>query len=113
MRRRITLVHSPEHGVDPSSVRITDDTISGPEVLAVREERLTFALDELPGEVARLLGRCTGRLHVRWDSSSAHEASELLSSRVSPGLHVFSAASETPKDELYVGDSLDTCSVKG
>lgn len=109
MKRRVTLIHKPEDGIDPSSVRVTDGVISGPELLAAREERLTFDLDELPDEVGLALGRCTGPLHVRWETSSSYESSELLSSRVSPGLHVFYTPPETPGDELYVDDPSPRC----
>ncbi|SPO02815.1 uncharacterized protein DNG_05490 [Cephalotrichum gorgonifer] len=100
MKRRITLAHKPEHGIDPAAVRLIDGTISGPEVLAAKQERLVFSPDELPDEVAIPLSRCPGQLHVRWGASSSYESPELLSSRVSPGLHVFYSPTEKPEDKL-------------
>lgn len=99
MKRRITLIHRPEDGIDPGSVRIEKGAISGPELRAAREERLTFIPDELPEDVLALLSRCAGRLHVRWATSSSYEAPELLSSRISPGLHVFYTPPGNSKDE--------------
>lgn len=99
MKRRITLIHRPDDGVDPASVRVEGDSVSGPEIQAAREERLTFRLDELPGDVVDLLGRCARQLHVKWATSSSYELPELLSSRVPPGLHVFYTPAENPKGD--------------
>lgn len=99
MKRRITLIHRPDDAVDPSSVRAEDGTISGPELRAAREERLTFSSEELPDDVIVLLSRCASQLHVRWATSSRYEAPELLSSRVSPGLHVFYKPPGKSRDE--------------
>lgn len=100
MKRRITLIHRPDDAVDPSSVRVQDGAISGPELWAAREERLTFSSDELPEDVVALLSRCTSQLDVRWAASSSYEMPELLSSRVSPGLHIFNKLPGKSKDEL-------------
>lgn len=99
MRRRITLIHSPDDAVDPSSVRVDIGGISGPELQAAREERLTFSSDELPDDVVAVLRRCASQLDVRWATSSSYEAPELLSSRISPGLHVFYKPPGELKDE--------------
>lgn len=99
MKRRITLIHRPEDGVDPASVRVDGDAISGPEVLAAREERLTFRLDELPDDVVGLLGRYASQLHVKWATSSSYELPELLSSRVPPGLHAFYTPAGNPEGD--------------
>lgn len=99
MKRRITLIHRPDDAVDPSSARIHDGVISGPELRATREERLTFSSDELPEDVLALLSRCASQLHARWATSSSYEAPELLSSRVSPGLHIFHQPPDRSMDE--------------
>ncbi|MBE3109798.1 MAG: hypothetical protein IMZ46_04665 [Acidobacteria bacterium] len=99
MKRRITLIHRPEDGIDPSSVHIEKGAISGPELRAAREERLTFTPEELPHDVVDLLSRCAGHLNVRWATSSSYEAPELLGSRISPGLHVFYTPSSKSEDE--------------
>lgn len=101
MKRRITLIHRPEDGIDPASVRVEGDAVSGPEVHAAREERLTFRLDELPDDVVDLLGRRASQLHVKWATSSSYELPELLSSRVPPGLHGF----YTPADNSEGNES--------
>lgn len=91
MRRRVSFIHRPEHGIDPNSLELTDDGVSGPKLLAAREERLTLALDELPAEFAAALKDITEELHLRWASTSAYGTLEPFSSRVSPGLHLIHA----------------------
>lgn len=89
MKRRITLIHTPEDGIDPSSVKVEKRAISGPKIQAAREERLTLGSYELPDDIVVLLRSCASQLHVRWATSRSYEAPELLSSRIPPGLHVF------------------------
>jgi len=48
MRQRLTFIHKPEDHVDPAKLQITDYSIQGPNFDALREERITLALDELP-----------------------------------------------------------------
>ncbi|PKS12695.1 hypothetical protein jhhlp_000903 [Lomentospora prolificans] len=88
MRRRITFIHTPDHGVDPNSIKVDHGIISGPNVLAAREERVTLAVDELPSDLAFKLKNHPGDIHVRWASSTAYGTEEPLSSRISPGLHL-------------------------
>lgn len=88
MRERITLVHSPDVGIDPSDLSLTSKGLKTPALGAVREDRLTLASDGLPVEVAQLL-QDFEQLHVRWTSSDAYETLEPFISRLSPGLHVW------------------------
>ncbi len=88
MRQRTTFFHKNEDGIEPSSLRISDRSITGPDVLAVREDRVTLALDELPAELRELLSK-SHELHVRWVSPHPYEAIGPWNSRLPPGLHVF------------------------
>ncbi|WQF75490.1 Putative glycosylphosphatidylinositol-mannosyltransferase I, PIG-X/PBN1 [Colletotrichum destructivum] len=94
MRQRITFIHKPSDGVPPESLDISNAGVEGPEVLSVREDRLTLALEELPSELSQLLGE-SHELHIRWVSPLAYDTIGPLTSRVSPGFHLF----YTPKRE--------------
>lgn len=88
MRQRITFFHRPESPVDPALLKITDTLLAGPNIDTAREDRITLALDELPGELQDLLTD-THQLDLRWAAPSAYEAVGPLFSRISPGLHLF------------------------
>jgi hypothetical protein len=88
MRQRTTFVHKPGHGVDPASLKVTNNDITGPSLTSVREDRLTFALEELPRELQDILKQAH-ELHIRWSSSVPYETVAPLLSRLPPGLHVF------------------------
>jgi len=93
MRQRVTFVQKPSHSIDPGLVKVVDGTLTGPSLVAVREDRLTFALDELPRELQSILKE-SHELHIRWSSPTAYEAVSPLLSRLPPGLHLF----YTPRD---------------
>ncbi|KAH7349903.1 PIG-X [Plectosphaerella cucumerina] len=107
MRQRITFVHGPGNAVEPSALSITDTSISTPELVAAREDRITATFDELPASIARLLRATSAELHVRWVSPVAYGSVSPLSSRMSPGLHVFvtptKKADQKSLDELAAG----------
>lgn len=88
MRERITLVHSPDLGIEPDSLSLSSTGLNTPALESVREDRLTLALDGLPSEVAQLL-QDFEQLHIRWASPEAYETLEPFVSRLSPGLHVW------------------------
>lgn len=88
MRERITYLQKLGDFVDPSAVRVDTAGINGPDVDAVREDRLTLALDELPAELRALLAS-TKHLHVRWVSTDAHHVVSPVLARLPPGFHVF------------------------
>ncbi|PBP28736.1 protein pbn1 [Diplocarpon rosae] len=88
MRQRITFLQEPNDSIDPSKISVTDDSISTPELIAAREERVTFGFDELPQELYRVL-KASHELHVRWVREGAFETRAPLVARLSPGLHVF------------------------
>ncbi len=88
MRQRITLLQEPNDAVDPKSLKTTQDSIERKGIRAAREERLTFAFEELPQELYRVL-KASYEVHVRWVSDGAYAGMGPLLSRLSPGLHVF------------------------
>ncbi|GAB1320121.1 protease B nonderepressible form [Madurella fahalii] len=102
MRERITFVQKLGDSLEPSALKVDDGIISGPEVHAVREDRLTIGLDELPAELQTLL-KGADELHIRWVSPAAYEAISPLLARLPPGFHVF----YTPgRDDDAVSDTL-------
>lgn len=94
MRQRITFLHNPQNGIDPATVKITDNSLTGPVIPALREDRVTLALDELPQELRQVLETCH-ELHIRWVSPYSYETVSPLYSRLSPGFHLF----YTPRPE--------------
>ncbi|RYP79181.1 hypothetical protein DL771_000159 [Monosporascus sp. 5C6A] len=88
MRQRTTFFHRNENGIEPASLKIAGRSISGPDFLAAREDRVTLGLEELPTELQELL-RKSHELHIRWVSPYAYESVGPWSSRLPPGLHVF------------------------
>ena len=94
MRERLTFVHLPDAGIDPTILVIDDYGIDGPGLISVREQRLLFSIHELSSEVNEVLQELDD-LHVRWSAPTAHNTLDPFSSRVSPGLHV----AYTPRDE--------------
>lgn len=98
MRQRITFIHEPGKAIDPALLQITDDSVSGIDISAVREDRLTVPLDELPREISQLFRASCRELHVRWVSPLAFGSVSPLSSRMSPGLHVFVTPIEGVKE---------------
>lgn len=53
MRERITFIHDINEYFDPSQLRLSNDTLHITSLKAVREDRLTIGLYELPQEVPR------------------------------------------------------------
>ncbi|OHE94564.1 hypothetical protein CORC01_10092 [Colletotrichum orchidophilum] len=100
MRQRITYVHKPSDGVPPEALEISDAGVKGPELLSVREDRVTLALEELPSELSQLLSE-SHELHIRWVSPFAYGTIGPLASRLSPGFHLF----YTPKKEEIKWDA--------
>ncbi|KAI0110481.1 PIG-X [Nemania sp. FL0031] len=88
MRHRITFFHRNEHGIEPSSLKIHDRSLTGPDLIAVREHRITLALEELPAELRELL-HDIHELHIRWSAPQAHDTLGPWNSRLPPGLHTF------------------------
>ncbi|KAK3692710.1 PIG-X [Podospora appendiculata] len=88
MRERITFIQKLGDSQEPSAFKINGGVISGPEIDAVREDKLTFALDDLPSELHTLLYGIH-ELHVRWVSPVASETVAPFLARLPPGFHLF------------------------
>ncbi|KAK0629741.1 PIG-X [Bombardia bombarda] len=89
MRERITFVQKLGDSLEPSVINVAGNLISGPEILATREDKVTLALDELPAaELQDSLNRLH-ELHIRWVSPVAYQAVSPLLSRLPPGFHLF------------------------
>jgi hypothetical protein len=88
MRERITYVQKLGDSLEPSALTVDGATISGPEVHAVREDRLTFALHELPPGLQTLL-RGIQDVHIRWVSTVPYDVVSPLLARLPPGFHLF------------------------
>ncbi|KAH6654186.1 PIG-X [Truncatella angustata] len=103
MRQRTTFFHQNEDAIEPTDLKVKGRSITGPAIKAVREDRFTFALDELPSELQQLLQN-TPELHLRWSSSAASEPVPLdpWNSSLPPGLHVF----YTPRDGASLTDPI-------
>ncbi|KAM7200996.1 PIG-X / PBN1 domain containing protein [Naviculisporaceae sp. PSN 640] len=88
MRERITFVQKLGESLDPSALKVNGDELTGPEIKAAREDRLTFALEELPNELQSLL-EGAHELHIRWVSPAAYEYVSPFLARLPPGFHLF------------------------
>ena len=88
MRERITFIQKLGDSIESSALQVSSSQVSGPDVKAVREDRLTVALDELPTELHSLL-KGSHELHVRWVSPIAYETVSPLLARLPPGFHLF------------------------
>ncbi|KAL2752741.1 hypothetical protein ACRALDRAFT_1077884 [Sodiomyces alcalophilus JCM 7366] len=110
MRQRTTFVHEPGKGIDFQELQIAGDNLGGPEFLAVREDRITFALDELPAELSHVLRNCH-ELHARWVSPLPYETVAPLVSRLSPGFHLFYSPATAPGEVQDEPDTATLCKV--
>lgn len=88
MRQRITYLQEPNDSVDPKTLEVGEAHIKTKGLKAAREEKITFAFDELPRELHELL-KAAYEVHVRWVSERVYESRAPVVSRLSPGLHVF------------------------
>ncbi|KAH8602390.1 PIG-X [Bisporella sp. PMI_857] len=91
MRQRITFLQEPQDSIDPQLLKVTKASISTEEIKAAREDRVTFAFDDLPQELYRVL-KVSHELHIRWISPNSFDTIAPLVSRLSPGLHLFYTA---------------------
>jgi hypothetical protein len=98
MRQRVTFIQKTGDAVDPASLKVADGTLTGPTLKAIREDRLTFAVDELPRELQKLL-REAHELHIRWTSPTPYETVSPLLSRLPPGFHLFYTPRDAPAAE--------------
>ncbi|CRK41399.1 hypothetical protein BN1723_005115 [Verticillium longisporum] len=118
MKQRVTFIHKTGGGINPESLDIGQHGIKGPDLEAVREDRFTWGIDEIPNAFKEL-ARDSKALHVRWVSSAAYTTVSPLISRVSPGLHIFYTPAKgqsangqaicAAKTSIFGGDSVDLC----
>ncbi|KAG8415042.1 protease B nonderepressible form [Metarhizium acridum] len=104
MKERVTFVHAQGVDVDPGLLKVDANQLDGPSVRAARENRLTVEVAELPSELAGLL-QAYRDISVRWASPLTYDTVEPFTSRLSPGLHVFS----TPASENAGHEQLRLC----
>ncbi|PKY07250.1 PIG-X-domain-containing protein [Aspergillus campestris IBT 28561] len=97
MRRRITLLQHASTPYDPTQAHVSPDALSLRTLDAAREDRTTFALDEIPSELQKALQSCY-QFHVRWASERPAGAPAPFASRVSSGLHVLFTPGEGDGD---------------
>ncbi|KAK0622874.1 PIG-X [Immersiella caudata] len=88
MRERITYLQKRHSSLPPSSLTVTPTSLSGPTIHAIREERLTFSLDELPRELSSVLNE-VHELHVRWVSTKGYQSVGAFVGRLPGGWHIF------------------------
>lgn len=86
--------------MDPASLKITDDSLVGPDLHAAREARITFTRDELPAELLEILA-AVDDFHVRWVGPHAYSTVSPLQSRLPPGFHLL----YTPMVNKKISDS--------
>jgi len=98
MRERITFIQKQGDSLEPSALKVTSGSIEGPDVQAVREDRLTLALEELPAELRNLL-KDIHELHIRWVSPEPYEAVSPLLARLPAGFHLFYTPGEGSDDK--------------
>ncbi|OTA81917.1 hypothetical protein M434DRAFT_401192 [Hypoxylon sp. CO27-5] len=98
MRQRITFFHKNENGVEPRALKIAGRSLSGPDIVAEREDRITLALEELPIELQHVL-RESQELYIRWQKPEAYTTIGPWSSRIPPGLHVFYTPGNSEKPD--------------
>lgn len=104
MRQRTTFYHYNEDAIERSSLKIEMEgrSLAGPDIKAVREDKFTIGLEELPSELQQLL-RDSHELHIRWSPAAVYDTMGPWSSRLPPGLHVF----YTPQKDDGTADSGD------
>ncbi|KAJ4264828.1 protease B nonderepressible form [Fusarium torreyae] len=87
MRERVTFLHQDDT-LDPEALDIQEAGLLGPQIEAVRQDKLTIPFSELPTELTDILDEYQA-LHIRWASPVKSETLDPFTSRISPGLHVY------------------------
>ncbi|KOS19615.1 Protein PBN1 [Escovopsis weberi] len=109
MRERITFLYPEGGAVDPKSLTLGDTALQGPTIEAIREDKFTLTLQELPSEVAKAL-EGIDELHLRWTGPWSQPALEPFSSRLSPGLHLSYTPSAGAGPDPFAFGPLDCAS---
>ncbi|CAJ0541937.1 Ff.00g083000.m01.CDS01 [Fusarium sp. VM40] len=87
MRERVTFVHR-DHTLNPEELDNQEAGLLGPQIETVRQDKLTVPFSELPLELTDILQEYEA-VHIRWASPIKSETLDPLTSRISPGLHVY------------------------
>ncbi|KAF2004404.1 PIG-X-domain-containing protein [Amniculicola lignicola CBS 123094] len=98
MKQRITYIVHNADDFNPNQLEIKAASIKLNKVKAAKEQRVTFGLSELPGELRKALEQWH-ELHIRWASERPYTAIPPFTSLMSPGLHVFF----TPQKDVSEG----------
>ncbi|PWW76670.1 PIG-X-domain-containing protein [Tuber magnatum] len=90
MKQRSTFIVSESHGTLPENFSLNKDSfiIKALPPSAVREDRVTFGIHELPTEIRGALGSCR-EVHLKLTSGDIYESIDPYSSRTPAGLHMF------------------------
>ena len=102
MRQRITFIHEPNDGIDPSELVVTSTTFKIPKLRAAREDRITIGRDEIDSGVWELIEKA-GDMTVKAVRPLAYSTIPPFSSRMPFGVS-FTSFSE-PSSEPYVDSS--------
>jgi len=111
MKQRSTFVVSESHGTLPENFSLKNDTfiIKALPPSALREDRVTFGVHELPAEIQGVLSSCR-EVHLKLTSGDIYESIDPYSSRTPAGLHVFLSPEQgaSPYANLPLGYVLHT-----
>lgn len=102
MRERITFYHPPGSSLDPDTdLENQEAGLIGPQIDAVRQDRLTLPLDELPAELLQTL-QGYDAVHLKWTSPLQYETLDPFTSRISPGFHLSYTTVQGQPNDPYV-----------
>ncbi|CUS08202.1 unnamed protein product [Tuber aestivum] len=89
MKQRSTFIVSESHGTLPENFSLNEDSfiIKALPPSAVREDRVTFGVHELPAEIRDVLSSCR-EAHLKFTSGDVYESMDPYSSRTPAGLHM-------------------------
>ncbi|KAG0637236.1 PIG family protein [Tuber brumale] len=90
MKQRSTFIVSESRGTLPENFSLNQDSfvIKALPPSAVREDRVTFGVHELPAEIQDVLSSCR-EVHLKLASGGIYESIDPYSSRTPGGLHIF------------------------
>lgn len=97
MKERVAFIHPPGTDVDPSTLKLSSKGITGPELTAARQDRLTVDYSELPQSLRGVVVDAAS-VEVKWASIEAHDTADPFTARTSPGLHVWYSRQKGGKD---------------
>ncbi|RMZ91216.1 hypothetical protein DV736_g1532, partial [Chaetothyriales sp. CBS 134916] len=108
MRRRSTFIVPDGTPFDADDLIVRRQRLSFAGVQAAREERITWALKELPEELGQMLLQAQ-ELHIRWAAEHSYSGISPFLSRLPSGLHVFYTPLDSQSEEDLVCGGLRKC----